>query len=208
MRNELLTLTVAAALRAAGCSAPTEPPPAAPSTPAGTTAVAPASTAPAGPASTSAAPSKRATPTKSATPAEPVGACLGGRYVLVRFSGLSSAVNLTATGKDVTATFADGQYTLQAAGRSPYTLTDGKNKAIFTLKGSINGRYTVQGSAVRYSFTSAEGSVKLAGSGQSRRATMDEISKTLAPRGAAPTTCAGDRVTITNPQAKLEFTRR
>lgn len=211
MRNALLTLTLAAALLATGCSASGEPPVAASSTAAGTPS------APVSAASTSAVRAEptnttsakpTAKPSVSAKPAEPVGACLGGRYVLVRFSGLSAAADLTATGRDVTATFADGQYTLKAAGKSRYTLTNGKNKAVFTLKGTMNGRYTAKGSAVRYTLTSAEGSGELAGNGASRRATMDEISKTVAPRGTAPTTCSHDRLTIENPQAKLEFERR
>lgn len=38
-------------------------------------------------------------------------------------------------------------------------------------------------------------------------ASMDETSKALAPQGAPPTTCTDDRLTIRNPQAKLEFER-
>lgn len=201
MRNLRLAATLGTALLAAGCTSPAEPSPTQTSTAPAAPSAAPTSVVPS-PEPTAAEPTEA-----EPTAAQPAGGCPDGQYTLVKFSERDTG-NLVATGDDLTAMFAQGQYVLFAPGRSAYTLTNGTQEADMLIKGTIAGRYTGKGDGLRYNRGKVNGKITFKAAGRSRSESMESAAATLAPQGKVPTTCTGDRMTMELPLALLEFERR
>lgn len=194
MKTLLLAAAAAAALLAAGCTPGAAPSP-------------PATAAPPPAAETTVAPTVAPTPAESSP--ETDATCPDGRYTLVKFSERGTGKNeLVATGDDLTAMFAQGQYVLFAPGRSAYTLTNGTQEADLLIQGTIAGRYDGKGDALRYTRGKVNGKLTFSAAGQSRSESMESAARTLAPQGKVPTTCDGDEMTMRLPLALLEFERR
>lgn len=198
MRRALPGLALAALLAVAGCS--------------GGSSDAPAPTDPASPASSGAAPASPApSGSDSASPSLatlPVAQCLTGEWTLVRFVALGGTNTYgTGQGGDVTVGFDDGSYTLQGGGAKPILVSLAGQNADLTVDGTVSGRYTVDGSAARFTTRSATGSATLAAGGQQQRLDMDQVAQVVGLTGTGQVACTATAMTITLTTVRLELGR-
>ena len=189
-------LLAAGVLALGGCTAGSPDQPAPSPSEAGTTA--PSAVSPSPEASTSPAAST-----------DSVASCLNGRYELGRFVGEGDKGTFgTGFGGDLSVTFDDGSYVMEAAGQRPYTLSLLGQSAELVVDGTIEGDYTVNGNQVTFRRGDTSGEATLTIAGRKQSLTMAQVANVLAPEGTANLACSGENRILTLDRLRLEFLRR